>query len=69
MDSDLPVRRDLPVILVSVVHTKGDDYPRYQRKIISGLNHAMQLKVNATHYVYRDDPDLVIKYIKELLMK
>jgi pimeloyl-ACP methyl ester carboxylesterase len=66
---DLTIRRDLPTILVSVIHRKGDDYPTYQKEIISGFCNAIQVILEGTHYVHRDNPDLVIKYIKDLLMK
>jgi len=66
---DLKIRHDLPIILVSAIHRKGDNYPKYQREIISGFSNAIQVTVESTHYVYRDKPDLVIKYIKDLLMK
>ena len=66
---DIHIRHDLPIILVSVIHSKGDDYPKYQREIISGFSNAIQVITEGTHYVYRDHPNLIIKYIKELLMK
>jgi alpha-beta hydrolase superfamily lysophospholipase len=66
---DLHIHHDLPVILVSVVQRKGDDYPKYQREIISGFSDAIQLTLEGTHYVHRDHPNLVIKCINDLLMK
>ncbi|MFH0760856.1 MAG: alpha/beta hydrolase [Bacteroidota bacterium] len=64
---DLHIRQDLPIIMISVVHENGDDYPKYKEEILSGFNHARQIIVEGTHYVHRDYPKLVIRSIKELI--
>ena len=63
---NLKIPSDLPIILVSASQT---NLYQYQDKIISGLSKAIHVKSEGTHYIYRDHPDLIIGYIKNLLGK
>jgi pimeloyl-ACP methyl ester carboxylesterase len=63
---NLNIPHDLPIILVSASQT---NLYQYQEKIISGLSKAIHVELVGAHYIHRDHPDLIIGYIKDLLIK
>lgn len=61
---NLNIPRDLPIILVSASAWK---WARYQKKMLAGFENCRQIELEGQHHIYRDHPDLIIGYIKELL--
>jgi len=63
---DLHISEDLPVILISATETS---WYEYHKKIITGLKNARIVQLKGGHYIHRDYPDLVVKYIRELTLQ
>jgi predicted esterase YcpF (UPF0227 family) len=61
---NLNIPKDLPVILVSASESK---WYKYQKKQITGMKNARQIELEGGHYIHRNHPDLIIKYIRELV--
>ena len=63
---NLNMSKDLPIILVSA--SKSNWY-KYHKKIITGFKNARIIELEGGHYIHRDHPDLILKYIKELTLR
>ncbi len=61
---DLNIPSDLPIILVSATEPH---WYKYQKKIIKGFTNAKHYKLEGSHYVHREKPELTIHYIKKLV--
>jgi pimeloyl-ACP methyl ester carboxylesterase len=59
----LNISNDLHIILVSATES---NWYKYQKEQIKDLNNARQIELTGGHYIYRDHPDLIVKYIREL---
>lgn len=59
----LNISEDLPVILVSASDSK---WYKYQKEQLIHLKNARQIELTGSHYIHRDHPELIIKYIREL---
>jgi pimeloyl-ACP methyl ester carboxylesterase len=60
---DLNIPIDLPIILVSASAWKWFDY---QKHIIDGFENARQIELEGQHHIFKDHPDLIVEYIREL---
>lgn len=60
---NLNISEDLPIILVSGSEWK---WYKYQKEQIVGLRNAKHIELIGGHYIHRDHPAIIIKYIKEL---
>lgn len=60
---NLNISKDLPVILVSATES---NWYKYHEKIIAGFKNARHIELAGGHYIHRNHPDLIVKYIKEL---
>lgn len=63
---NLNISEDLPVILISASDSK---WYNYQKEQLIHLKNARQIELTGSHYIHRDHPDLIIKYIKELTFR
>lgn len=63
---NLTIPKDLPIILVSATAWKWYDY---QEKIITGFTNTKHIELKGEHHIYKNHPDLIVKYIKELADK
>jgi hypothetical protein len=39
---------------------------KYQKEQIAGLKNAKHIELTGGHYIHRDQPAIIIKYIKEM---
>jgi len=60
---NLNISKDLPIILVNATET---NLYKYQKEQIIGFKNAKQIELIGGHYVHRNHPELIIRYIKEL---
>lgn len=63
--NDLKIDKQLPVILVSATAWK---WYKYHEDIIAGFENSRHIELEGEHHIYKNHPDLIIGYIKELLM-
>jgi pimeloyl-ACP methyl ester carboxylesterase len=61
---NLNIPNDLPIVLVSASKSK---WYKYHKKQIIGMENAKQIKLKGGHYIHRNHPDLIVKYIQELV--
>lgn len=61
--NDLKIPETMPVILVSATET---NWFRFQSKQIEGLKNARQVELKGKHHIYKEYPELIVKYIREL---
>lgn len=61
---DLTIPKNLRVILVSASEW---NWYKYQSKMLIDLENTKHIELEGHHHIYKDHPDLMIKYIKELL--
>ena len=60
---DLDIPADLPIVLVSAT---AWEWYKYHEKIIAGFENARHIELEGDHHIYKNHPDLIVKYIKEL---
>jgi pimeloyl-ACP methyl ester carboxylesterase len=60
---NLDIRADLPIVLVSAT---AWNWYKYHEKIIAGFENARHTELEGEHHIYKDHPDLIVRYIKEL---
>jgi pimeloyl-ACP methyl ester carboxylesterase len=60
---NLNISKDLSIILVSATES---NWYKYQKEQIKGFNNARQIEMTGGHYIHRNHPDLIVKYIREL---
>jgi hypothetical protein len=60
---NLNISEDLKIILVSASES---NWYKYQKEQISGLKNARQIELTGGHYIHKNHPDLIVKYIREL---
>lgn len=60
----LSIPKDLPIILVSAT---AWHWYKYQSKILIGFEKSKHIELKGEHHIYKDHPDLIIGYIRELL--
>ena len=63
---NLNMSKDLPIILV---YASKSNWYKYHKKIIIGFKNARITELEGGHYIHRDHPDLILKYIKELTLR
>jgi pimeloyl-ACP methyl ester carboxylesterase len=63
---NLEIPKDLPIILVSASEW---NWYKYQGKMLTGFVNAKQIELEGHHHIFKDHPDFIIKYIRELLGK
>ena len=61
--NNLDIDRHLPVILVSAT---AWNWYRYQEDILKGLKNARHIELEGEHHIYKNHPDMITGYIKEL---
>jgi len=64
--NDLITNEQLPVILVSATAWK---WYKYHEVILEGFENAKHLELEGEHHIFKNHPDLIVKYINELLNK
>ena len=60
---NLKLTEDLPVILISATES---NWYKYQKRQIADLKNAKQIELIGSHHIYKDHPDSIVKYIREL---
>ena len=61
---NLHIPKDLPIILVSA---SAWNWYKYQSKILAGFENTKHIELEGQHHIYKDHPDLIVEYIRELL--
>lgn len=64
--NDLKINKLLPVILVSAT---AWEWYKYHEDILVGLEYSQHIELEGEHHIYKNHPDLIVKYINELLNK
>ena len=59
----LTIDSNLPVILVSAT---AWNWYKYHEDILTGLKNARHIELEGEHHIFKNHPDLIIQYIKEL---
>jgi hypothetical protein len=62
--NNLNIDRHLPVILVSAT---AWNWYSYHEDILVGFENSRHVELEGEHHIFKDHPDLIIEYIKELL--
>ena len=62
----LKIPKDLPIILVSAT---AWNWYKYHSKILIGFENTKHIQLEGEHHIYKDHPDLIVGYIRELLDK
>jgi pimeloyl-ACP methyl ester carboxylesterase len=62
--NNLVIDSNLPVILVSATAWK---WYKYHEDILIGLENARHIELEGEHHIFKNHPDLIIEYIKELI--
>jgi len=62
--NDLDIDKNLPVILVSA---SAWNWYKYQEDIIAGFKNAEHIELEGEHHIYKNHPDLMVKYIRQLV--
>jgi pimeloyl-ACP methyl ester carboxylesterase len=60
----LNINKNLPLILVSATAWK---WYAYQEDILAGFVNSRQVELEGEHHIYKNHPDAIIAYIKELV--
>jgi len=63
---DLKTNKQLPVILVSAT---AWEWYKYHEDILVGFENSKHIELEGEHHIYKNHPDLIVKYINELLNK
>jgi len=61
---NLNIDKHLPVILVSASAWK---WYKYHEDILAGFDNSKHIELEGEHHIFKNHPDLIIKYINELL--
>jgi pimeloyl-ACP methyl ester carboxylesterase len=64
--NDLSINKHLPIILVSATAWK---WYKYHEDILAGFDNSRHVELEGEHHIFKNHPDLMIKYINELLNK
>jgi len=64
--NDLKINKQMPVILVSATAWK---WYKYHEDILKGLKNSQHVELEGEHHIFKYHPDLIIKYINELIDK
>jgi pimeloyl-ACP methyl ester carboxylesterase len=62
--NNLTINRHLPVILVSAT---AWNWYKYHEDILVGFENSRHIELKGEHHIFKDHPDLIIKFINELL--
>lgn len=62
--NDLKIDKHLPIILVSATAWK---WYKYHEDILAGLENSKHIDLEGDHHIFKNHPDLTIKYINDLL--
>lgn len=60
---DLRMNKHLPIILVSASAWK---WYKYHEDILKGFDNSKHIELEGEHHIFKNHPDLIINYIKEL---
>ncbi len=60
---DLNIDKHLPIILVSATAWK---WYKYHEDILVGFDNSKHIELEGEHHIFKNHPDLIINYIKEL---
>jgi pimeloyl-ACP methyl ester carboxylesterase len=60
----LNIDKHLPIILVSATAWK---WYKYHEDILAGYDHSQHIELEGEHHIFKNHPDLTVKYINELL--
>lgn len=60
---DLSIDKHLPIFLVSAT---AWNWYKYHEDILVGFDNSRHIELEGEHYIFKNHPDLVIKYIIEL---
>jgi pimeloyl-ACP methyl ester carboxylesterase len=63
---NLHIPGDLPIILVSA---SAWNWYKYQSKMLVGFENTKHIELEGQHHIYKDHPDLIVEYIRELLYR
>jgi pimeloyl-ACP methyl ester carboxylesterase len=61
--NDLNIDKHLPIILVSATAWK---WYKYHEDILVGFDNSKHIELEGEHHIFKNHPDLIINYIKEL---
>ena len=64
--NNLNIDKHLPLILVSAT---AWNWYKYHEDILEGFENTKHVELEGEHHIFRDHPDLIVKYINELLNK
>lgn len=64
--NNLDIDKQMPVILVSAT---AWNWYRYHEDILACFENARHILLEGEHHIYKNHPDLIIEYIKELMNK
>ena len=64
--NSLNIDKHLPVILVSAT---AWNWYKFHEDILAGFENSKHIELDGEHHIYKQHPDLIITYIKELLNK
>ncbi len=64
--NNLNIDKHLPLILVSAT---AWNWYKYHEDILEGFENAKHVELEGEHHIFKNHPDLIVKYINELLNK
>ena len=64
--NNLNIDKHLPIILVSAT---AWNWYKYHEDILVGFENSKHIELEGEHHIYKNHPDLIVKYIEELLNK